>query len=210
MRGLCGCVTVIVVGGRRPHRGSNGPHTRQAAAARVAGRCLPAWRSWTLLGGRNRRQRQRARHPATWRPVPRISSIDSWLTVLGQCAKSVAHHDAAAGAEISERLERITCRLWHADAIEAQARIENLAEDFHCLELPADGLKAFARLTAAFATDIADKIMPFPTMTSDGAMESRSRSRRPAALGGGTVRNDAGDCGLAPIFPTGRRERLRS
>lgn len=84
------------------------------------------------------------------------------LTVLGQFAKGVAHHDAAAGADITERLDRIKWRLWHGDAIEGQERIEDLAEDIGCLVLPYDGLKKFARLTAEFATYIANNIDAIP------------------------------------------------
>lgn len=85
------------------------------------------------------------------------------LTVLGQFAKGLAHHDAAVGTSVAERLERIKWRLWHGDAIEARERIEDLAEDLRALALPYDGLKKFARLTAEFATYIANNIDAIPS-----------------------------------------------
>jgi len=84
------------------------------------------------------------------------------LTVLGQFAKGVTHRDAAVGAELAERLERIKWRLWHGDAVEAQERLEDLAEDLRALVLPYDGLKKFARLTAEFATYIANNTGAIP------------------------------------------------
>jgi hypothetical protein len=84
------------------------------------------------------------------------------LTVLGQFAKGVTHHDAATGADIAERLERIKWRLWHGDAVEAQERIEDLAEDLRCLALPYDGLKKFARLAAELAVYVANNLDAIP------------------------------------------------
>ncbi len=84
------------------------------------------------------------------------------LTVLGQFAKGVAHQDATAGADITERLERIKWRLWHGDAIEAQERLEDLADDIRALDVAYDGLKKFARLTAECARYIANNIDAIP------------------------------------------------
>ncbi|WP_341992898.1 ISKra4 family transposase [Azorhizobium sp. AG788] len=84
------------------------------------------------------------------------------FTVLGQFAKGVAQQDAAVGADVTERLERIKWRLWHGDAIEAQERLEDLAEDLRALDLAYDGLKKFARLTAECAGYIANNIDAIP------------------------------------------------
>ena len=80
------------------------------------------------------------------------------LIVLGQFAKGLAHHDAADGVAIADRLQRIKWRLWHGDAPEALERIEDLAEDLRGLNHPYDGLRKFTRLTAEFATYIANNL----------------------------------------------------
>lgn len=84
------------------------------------------------------------------------------LTVLGQFAKGLAHHDKTVGVAIADRLERIKWRLWHGDAPEALDRIEDLVEELRDLAIPYDGLRKFTRLTAEFATYIANNIDSIP------------------------------------------------
>jgi hypothetical protein len=73
------------------------------------------------------------------------------LTVLGQYAKGLAHHDAAEAEEMQDRLERIKWKLWHGDAREALRRIEDLAEDLDALESDYPNLARFAKAAAEFA-----------------------------------------------------------
>lgn len=76
------------------------------------------------------------------------------LTVLGQYAKGLAHHNAEEAEAIQTRLERIKWRLWHGDAREALIRIEDLAEDLAELESGYPNLTRFAKATTEFATYI--------------------------------------------------------
>lgn len=76
------------------------------------------------------------------------------LTVLGQYAKGLAHHNAAEAEDIQAALERIKWRLWHGDAREALTRIEDLANDLEVLESGYPNLARFAKATAEFATYI--------------------------------------------------------
>jgi hypothetical protein len=76
------------------------------------------------------------------------------LTVLGQYAKGLAHHNAEDAQAIQDRLERIKWKLWHGDAREAQRRIEDLAEDLDALESDYPNLARFAKAATEFATYI--------------------------------------------------------
>ena len=76
------------------------------------------------------------------------------LTVLGQYAKGLAHHNAEEAGEIQTRLERLKWRLWHGDAREALIRIEDLVEDLEVLESDYPNLGRFTKATAEFATYI--------------------------------------------------------
>ena len=73
------------------------------------------------------------------------------LTVLGQYAKGLAHHNAEEAAAIQTRLERIKWRLWHGDAREALNRMEDLAEDLDALESNYPNLARFAKAATEFA-----------------------------------------------------------
>ncbi|MBF5094963.1 hypothetical protein F1643_11135 [Azospirillum sp. INR13] len=76
------------------------------------------------------------------------------LTVLGQYAKGLAHHNAEEAEAIQTRLERIKWRLWHGDAREALTRIEDLAEVLAEMESSYPNLARFAKATTEFATYI--------------------------------------------------------
>ncbi|KAA1053949.1 ISKra4 family transposase [Azospirillum argentinense] len=76
------------------------------------------------------------------------------LTVLGQYAKGLAHHNVEEATAMQTALERIKWRLWHGDAREALIRIEDLAEDLDVLESGYPNLARFAKATAEFATYI--------------------------------------------------------
>ena len=74
------------------------------------------------------------------------------LTVLGQYAKGLAHHNAEDAQTIQDRLERIKWKLWHGDAREALRRIEGLAEDLDALESDYPNLARFAKNATQNAT----------------------------------------------------------
>jgi hypothetical protein len=76
------------------------------------------------------------------------------LTVLGQYAKGLAHHNAEEAQEMQTRLERIKWRLWHGDAREALCRVEDLADDLDALESDYPNLARFAKAASEFATYI--------------------------------------------------------
>jgi len=76
------------------------------------------------------------------------------LTVLGQYAKGLAHHNALEATALQDRLERIKWRLWHGDADEAQNRARELAEDVAALASGYPGLARLVEATAGLATYI--------------------------------------------------------
>jgi hypothetical protein len=73
------------------------------------------------------------------------------LTVLGQYAKGLAHHNAEDAKAIEDRLERIKWRLWHGDAREALRRIEDLSDDLDALESDYPNRARFAKAATEFA-----------------------------------------------------------
>jgi hypothetical protein len=48
------------------------------------------------------------------------------LTVLGQYAKGLRHHDQQLGEEIQEKLERLKWSLWHGNLSKARYKIEDI------------------------------------------------------------------------------------
>src|SRR5687768_17825496 len=70
------------------------------------------------------------------------------MTVLGQYAKGLAHHNPLEAAALQDRLERIQWRLWHGDADEALARARALAEDVAALASGYPGLTRLVKATA--------------------------------------------------------------
>ena len=92
-----------------------------------------------------------ARSWATCRPA---ASIIDWfhiamrLTVLGQYAKGLAHHNPIEATALQDRLERIKWRLWHGDAGEALSRARELAGDVAALASGYPGLTRLVKATA--------------------------------------------------------------
>ena len=76
------------------------------------------------------------------------------LTVLGQYAKGLAHHNPLEATALQDRLERIKWRLWHGDADEALTRARELAEDVAALASDYPGLARLVKATAGLATYI--------------------------------------------------------
>ena len=76
------------------------------------------------------------------------------LTVLGQYAKGLAHHNPIEATALQDRLERIKWRLWHGDADEALSRARELAEDVAALASGYPGLTRLVKATAGLATYI--------------------------------------------------------
>jgi hypothetical protein len=84
------------------------------------------------------------------------------LTVLGQYAKGLAHHNAGDAQAIQDRLERIKWRLWHGDAWETLRRIEDLADDLDALESDYPNLARFATAASEFADYIRNNLTIIP------------------------------------------------
>lgn len=80
------------------------------------------------------------------------------VTVLGQYAKGLVHHNPAEAEAIQDRLERIKWRLWHGDGREAATQIEDLAEDLDVLESDDPNLTRFAQAAAEFAIYIRNNL----------------------------------------------------
>src|SRR5690349_18540733 len=78
------------------------------------------------------------------------------MTVLGQYAKGLAHHNPLEATALQDRLERIKWRLWHGDADEALNRACELAEDVAALSSGYPGLARLVKATAGLATYIAN------------------------------------------------------
>jgi hypothetical protein len=88
--------------------------------------------------------------------------------------RSCARATACRACPRHEKAGEIYCRKPHGDAIEAQERLEDLAEDLRALDLAYDGLKKFTRLTAECAGYIANNIDTIPLTGSGGGTGSRS------------------------------------
>ncbi len=78
------------------------------------------------------------------------------MTVLGQYAKGLAHHNPLEATALQDRLERIQWRLWHGDAGEALNRARELAEDVAALSSGYTGVARLVKATAGLATYIAN------------------------------------------------------
>ncbi len=72
------------------------------------------------------------------------------LTVLGQYAKGLAHHDRKEAEEAETNLEKIKWHLWHGNVREALFRARWLADDLDALESTYPSLKRFARTAEEF------------------------------------------------------------
>jgi hypothetical protein len=77
----------------------------------------------------------------TERVTPAAEHVLDWfhitmrLTVLGQYARGVAHHDEAKGADLLKSLERIKWLLWHGNLQRASMAIERFEDDVGELEV---------------------------------------------------------------------------
>src|SRR3954451_19842141 len=80
------------------------------------------------------------------------------MTVLGQYAKGLAHHNPLEATALQDRLERIQWRLWHGDADEALNRARELAEDVTALSSGYPGLARLVKATAGLATYIENNV----------------------------------------------------
>lgn len=78
------------------------------------------------------------------------------LTVLGQFAKGLIHHDRETGERIARDLLRIKRHLWHGNSRAGLFWAEGVVDDLHGLEEDCayPKLKAFLRMAEEFATYI--------------------------------------------------------
>ena len=76
------------------------------------------------------------------------------LTVLGQYARGVAHHDEAVGANMLAALDRIKWLLWHGNQHRAGETIGVFLDDVDGLEVDYPKLCKFARTAREFAAYI--------------------------------------------------------
>ena len=72
------------------------------------------------------------------------------LTVLGQYAKGLAHHDRMEAEEAETQLEKIKWHLWHGNVREGLLRARWLADDLDALESVYPSIKRFARTAEEF------------------------------------------------------------
>ena len=84
------------------------------------------------------------------------------VTVLGQYAKGLKHHDPKQAEETETQLEKIKWYLWNGNVREALFRAEWLAGDLEDLTSDYPGMKRFARTAAEFHTYIANNAGAIP------------------------------------------------
>ena len=101
------------------------------------------------------------------------------LTVLGQYAKGLAHHNPLEATALQDRLERIKWRLWHGDADEALTRARALAEDVATLDSGYPGLKRLVKATAGLATYIENNVAAIADYSERWDHGERSRPPLP-------------------------------
>ncbi len=77
------------------------------------------------------------------------------LTVLGQYARGVAHHDETEGARLLDALDSIKWLLWHGNQHRAGKEIAFFEDDVDGLELDYPNLGKFVRAAHEFAVYIA-------------------------------------------------------
>ena len=81
--------------------------------------------------------------------------ITTHLTVLGQYARNVAHHDEAEGARLLASLDSIKWLLWHSNQHRAGEEIAFFEDDVNGLAMDYPNLGKFARAAHEFAVYIA-------------------------------------------------------
>ena len=84
------------------------------------------------------------------------------LTVLGQYAKGLKHHELKQAEEAETHLEKIKWYLWNGNVREALFRAEWLADDLDGLTSDYPDLKRFARTAAEFRTYLANNAGAIP------------------------------------------------
>ena len=84
------------------------------------------------------------------------------LTVLGQYAKGLKHHDPEQADEAEVQLEKIKWYLWNGNVREALFRAKWLADDLDDLTSDYPGLKRFARTATEFCTYLANNAGAIP------------------------------------------------
>lgn len=84
------------------------------------------------------------------------------LTVLGQYAKGLKHHEPEQAEEAEAQLEKIKWYLWNGNVREALSRAEWLAGDLEDLTNDYPGMKRFARAAAEFCTYVANNAGAIP------------------------------------------------
>ena len=84
------------------------------------------------------------------------------LTVLGQYAKGLKHHDSQSAEEAETQLEKIKWYLWNGNVREALFRAEWLADDLDDLTSDYPSMRRFVRATGEFHTYIANNAGAIP------------------------------------------------
>jgi hypothetical protein len=72
------------------------------------------------------------------------------LTVLGQYAKGLIHHNAEQGQQLEQDLERIKHYLWHGNHWKALPGIGSLVDDLEAMESDYASMKAFRKAANEF------------------------------------------------------------
>ena len=76
------------------------------------------------------------------------------LTVMGQYAKGLAHHDETEATQAQQTLKRIKGFLWNGNTHEALICVRDLEDDLDEIETSYSGMKAFRKCAAEFHTYI--------------------------------------------------------
>jgi hypothetical protein len=99
------------------------------------------------------------------------------LTVLGQYAKGLKHHDREQADEAERLLEKIKWYLWNGNVRDALLWAACLADELWSLDSDYPSLKRFARTAAEFRTYVVNNAGAIPNYASAGATASRSPRR---------------------------------
>ena len=97
------------------------------------------------------------------------------LTVLGQYAKGLKHHDAEQADEAERQLERIKWYLWNGNVRDALFWAERLADEIWSLDSDYPSMKRFARTAAEFCTYVANNAGAIPNYAVAPALRRAGR-----------------------------------
>ena len=102
------------------------------------------------------------------------------LTVLGQYAKGLAHHDEEQAQAVERELKRIKGYLWNGNHRDALPCIDRLVDDLEELATTYPGIKAFRKGVEEFRTYVRRNADTIPNYAERYRYGERSRRPSPS------------------------------